>query len=308
MALVNKPAASSAKPASPLAALPPGPGVGTGPATGIRALVTPATAGATRSDTVTTTPLRVEAQGAPSEQEAAVLTIEQLMESFEQSDALKQDTALASEHKGVDWAKTLAALPEDARKLLGNLRADYSRKSQATAEQSRKLEAERTALVTSEAYKKLQELSTKETGEFDPYSPDSFLAKIKQEVAQQLLASMQPVVEKQREEEARASVATFIAQHPELQSDRTLKLAVAKELQSNENLTFEQAFFIVRGKQDTVRATKLEGDLGQFRNAARQAGLRVSTGTRPNERRPPENVRSQGAVAVLRWLQSSGQS
>lgn len=233
----------------------------------------------------------------PAPKPQAEPTIEELLAATSTSN----DPALAGGHTGVDWDKTLASLPEEARKLLGNLRADYTRKSQAVAEQTKRMESERKALTNSEAYKKLVEASKQETGEFDPYSPDSFIAKIKSEVSKQMLESLKPVVEKQQEDEARASVASFISEHPDL-AEKPMKIAVAKELQANESITFEQAYWIVKGRAETTRAGKLETELGQYRQLAQQAGLRVATGTRPNEIRPPANVK--GAVNILRWLQS----
>lgn len=269
-----------------LSDLPVGPGVPQGPAAGVRQLV--------GADGKPVQPIVPPAPKVVADKEPS---IEDLIAVAEKMD----DSALAGGATGVAWEKTLQALPEDARKLLGNMRADYTKKTQALAESTRRMESERTALTNSEAYKKLKELAEKETGEFDPYSPDSFLVKIKQEVSQQMLAALRPVVERQEEDEARASVHNFMTAHPDLK-EPTMKRAVAKELQANESLQFEQAYFIVRGKMDATRVAKMETELGQYRKAAQAAGLRVATGTRPNELRPPANVK--GGAAILAWLRS----
>ena len=47
-----------------------------------------------------------------------------------------------SEGKGVNYKEVVAALPEDAKTLLGNLRADYTRKTQELASQRKELEAQ----------------------------------------------------------------------------------------------------------------------------------------------------------------------
>ena len=44
--------------------------------------------------------------------------------------AVVDNDVLNSSHKGVNWNETLSGLPEDAQKLIGNLRADYTKKTQ----------------------------------------------------------------------------------------------------------------------------------------------------------------------------------
>ena len=43
-------------------------------------------------------------------------------------------------HKGINYNKVISDLPDDARALLSNIRADYTRKTQELAEQRRQLE------------------------------------------------------------------------------------------------------------------------------------------------------------------------
>jgi len=57
---------------------------------------------------------------------------------------------LNSSHKGINWNDTLSGLPEDVQKLIGNLRTDYTRKTQELATQRKALEQERKALLASE--------------------------------------------------------------------------------------------------------------------------------------------------------------
>ena len=50
-------------------------------------------------------------------------------------------------HKGIDYNRVINNLPEEAQKLLSNLRADYTRKTQELASQRKELESMRDSLI-----------------------------------------------------------------------------------------------------------------------------------------------------------------
>lgn len=237
----------------------------------------------------------VPAEGKPKAEDAG-LTIEELVK------LQLEDPALTGEHKGVDYQKVLASLPEDAKKLVANLRADFTRKTQAVAEERKQIEAQRRALFDSEAYKMLRQMAEKEAGEFDPYNPDSFVDRIKQEVAKQLLETYKPVAERMELQAHQAKLEAFQAEHPELRQDVDFRKSVAAELKANDNLNLEQAYWIVKGRRTVEEQQTQQKELAAYRDAARAAGLRVSTGQKGGERKPPPTLKTGAEIA--RWLQS----
>ena len=53
-------------------------------------------------------------------------------------------------HKGIDYNRVIGALPDDAKNLLSNIRADYTRKTQDLVNQRKELEALQASLITGE--------------------------------------------------------------------------------------------------------------------------------------------------------------
>lgn len=239
---------------------------------------------------------RPEAKPAPE----LSASVEDLIRGLDAS----QDSALNTEHKGVDWTRTVEALPEDARKLLGNLRADYTRKTQELAIERKKLDGERKAFTNSDSYRKLQELSAAAGVEYDPYDPASFVAAIRQEVAKQVIEAFKPVAEEQALSEHRAKLESFKASHPDI-NDKVMAKAVAEELKANDHINLEQAYWIVKGRRLTEENERTNKELSAYQKAAAAAGLRVSTGTRTQNKRPPASLTS--AVEIQRWLRAQQQ-
>ena len=103
-----------------------------------------------------------------------------------------QDIEL-SEGKGVNYKQVVEALPDDAKTLLGNLRADYTRKTQELAQQRKELEAQMKALTEGEFFQKVRERAGQEDVALDPYDTKSFESRIEQEVARRLQDMFEPV-------------------------------------------------------------------------------------------------------------------
>lgn len=217
--------------------------------------------------------------------------------------AAKTDEVLASdeEHKGISFDETLAALPDDAKKLLANMRRDYTQKTQAIADERRQIEAQRTALFESEAFKALQDMSTKEMGEFDPYNPDSIIDHIKRQVAEQFTEVLKPMRDQQFKAQSRAKLQTFMVEHPDLKTDNDLRGQVKEIMMGDQNVRLEQAYWIAKGKALTSSTGKQAEELARYRTAAREAGLKVSGGTRTSgPLKPPAGL---DAVGIYQWYE-----
>jgi len=218
-------------------------------------------------------------------------------------EAAKTDEVLASdeEHKGISFDETLAALPDDAKKLLANMRRDYTQKTQAIADERRQIEAQRAALFESEAFKALQEMSNKEMGEFDPYNPDSVVEHIKRQVAEQFTEVLKPMRDQQFKAQSKAKLQAFMSEHPDLRTDDALRGNVKELMLGDEHIRLDQAYWIAKGKSLSSSTQAQAEELARFRTAAREAGLKVSGGTRTGGNiKPPDGL---DAVGIYQWYE-----
>lgn len=175
-------------------------------------------------------------------------------------------------HKGINYNKVISDLPDDARALLSNIRADYTRKTQELAEQRRQLEHLQNSLL--KGAEQLPEVGEKV--ELDPYDTQSFEQRIQQEVAQRLQEMMQPMREEQHRLTKRAQLDKFKAENPDLMDYKT---EIAQMLKSNENISLEDAYHIVKGRALNDQNKKLKAELDSRTSRMREVGLKLSQGT-----------------------------
>jgi|TARA_R100001086_G_scaffold236853_1_gene160587 hypothetical protein len=175
-------------------------------------------------------------------------------------------------HKGINYNKVISDLPDDARALLSNIRADYTRKTQELAEQRRQLEHLQNSLL--KGAEQLPEVGEKV--ELDPYDTQSFEQRIQQEVAQRLQEMMQPMREEQHRLTKRAQLDKFKAENPDLMDYKT---EIAEMLKSNENISLEDAYHIVKGRALNDQNKKLKAELDSRTSRMREVGLKLSQGT-----------------------------
>ena len=130
-----------------------------------------------------------KAKAEPPPPTPSEMTIEQLAE-----------VAMTDEggHKGIDYNAVVSSLPEDAQKLMANLRADYTRKTQELAAQRKEVEALQQSLMNSEFNKTIDDLAGGDTVELDPYDNESFEKRIQQEVARRMQEMMKPIRQEQK--------------------------------------------------------------------------------------------------------------
>ena len=223
--------------------------------------------------------------------------IEALLESAKDDEILHSD----EEFTGVSFDDQLKALPDDAKKLLANMRRDYTQKTQALASQRADLAAQQKSLFESDAFKTLQEMSKREMGEFDPYNPDSVLNHIKKQVADEFSNILKPMHEAQVQERKRAKLDSFMTANPDLKTDQGVRSQVKELLMSNESLDMESAYWIVKGRALSEQSRTNEDELNRYKAAVREAGLKVSGGTKTNARtKPPEGL---NAYEIYQWYQ-----
>ena len=203
--------------------------------------------------------------------------------------------------KGVNFKTVVEALPEDAKTLIGNLRADYTRKTQELANQRKELEARMAALTESGVYDQVKELANREPVELDPYDTKSFEDRIEQEVSKRMEQLLKPIAEQQELQARQYKLQEFKTKHPDLED---MKVEVAEELQRNHHLALEDAYYIVKGRKNAQELQALRDENAHRKEQMRNAGLKIGTPRDFNPNRPPPNLKK--GHEIYDWLKRNG--
>jgi len=201
-------------------------------------------------------------------------------------------------HKGINYNNVIGNLPDDAKNLLSNIRADYTRKTQELSQQRKELEALQLSLIQGAEASRIDEVANSETVELDPYDTQSFETRIQQEVAKRLQEMMAPMREEQVRMTRRSQLDKFKADNPDLMD---YKSDVAKLLQSNESLSLEDAYHIVKGRTLTDKNKQLKKELDARTSRMRDVGLKLSQGSSARDlKQVPKHLKK--GHEIYAWL------
>lgn len=145
--------------------------------------------------------------------------------------------------EGLSWREEYNAAPPQVQALMRQMQADYTRKTQELAEQRKALSGGKAAKQPDPA-----PAPAAPAADFDPFDPASLDALIEQRVQQALLEREAPLRAAQKQAEAEAAYTKFVETYPDIESDPMVQAAVGEELDANENLSLEQAYFIAKGR------------------------------------------------------------
>jgi FtsZ-binding cell division protein ZapB len=176
-------------------------------------------------------------------------------------------------HKGIDYNRVIQSLPDEAQKLLANLRADYTRKTQEIAQQKKEMEALKQSMTSETFMNNLQEKAGTENVELDPYDTDSFNKRIEQEVARRLQDMLNPIREEQAVMRKRAQLERFKSENPDLMD---YKAEVKELLVNNGSLSLEDAYYIAKGQALSKENKSLKKELDARQARMREVGLKLS--------------------------------
>jgi hypothetical protein len=202
-------------------------------------------------------------------------------------------------HKGIDYNRVINELPDDAKNLLSNLRADYTRKTQELAQQRKDLEAKMSTLANSEFDNNIRELASRETVELDPYDTDSFNQRIEQEVARRLNDMMQPIREQQAVAQKKAELERFKTENPDLLD---YKGEIVQLLKQNENLSMQDAYWLAKSKSQAARLKEMESELGERKRMMADVGLKMAAPARGADMRPPKGLKG---YEIYQWIKNN---
>jgi len=214
----------------------------------------------------------VEATAPEPEVEVEDLSLDELLDS-----SFDEHPELKGGHKGLpDYKKILEHLPENGRKLVGNLRASYTQKTQELAGLKAQLEQERAALARdrdlmtkSEFAQKVKEQATAPL-QHDPWSDEGLQERINKQAAQMMQQMLEPLQQDLETQRRQVSLDSFKSQHPDLTSDE-VRMPVARLLMERPELRLEDAYFIVKGQ-----LTRQQSDA--VKTAQRETLKKTSTG------------------------------
>jgi hypothetical protein len=198
-----------------------------------------------------TTPEVVET--APEDENDYQLTLEELMVAD-----FGEDPIMSQTHTGLKpYNQILESLPEDARKLVANLRAMATKKTQEVADGRRQLESERAnlikdreALLSGNFRSQIDQLATAPI-QHDLWSEEGMQAKIQQEAAKMFQQMLNPLQQELEQSKRGAQLEAFKSANPDLLTHKT---EIAKLLIEREDLKLEDAYYIVKGQKAGLQA------------------------------------------------------
>lgn len=207
------------------------------------------------------------------------------------------------DHKGIDYNRVLKSLPEDAQKLLANMRSSFTKKTQELADERRALNAQLEALSKSGFTEKLNEVADRNT-ELDPYDTASFEAKIQEEVARRMREMVQPLEEQYKLDQIKLKYERFKSENPDLLQPE-IKSNVAKLLDENPALDLPTAYKLVKADIVLKERESQSAELSALRDAAKQYGLKTSTGRNHGTMKPPSGLK---AHEIYQWYEKAKQA
>ena len=189
----------------------------------------------------------------------------------------------------------------DYKKLLGNLRASYTTKTQEIAELKAQLAEERAQLqrdreiMTSSEFAKNVATRAAAPLVHDAWSDEGLEERINQRAAKQMQELLAPLQEDLASAQRTASLETFKAKNPDLVSD-AIRMPVARLLMERPELRLEDAYHIVKGQLSSLA-------LASGRAAAKETLLKTSTGTAV---RGGEAPKFKDAYQAFLWHKANG--
>lgn len=205
-------------------------------------------------------------------------------------------------HKGLpDYKKILEHLPENGRKLLGNLRASYTQKTQEIADLRKQLEAERVQLerdrklMTESEFAQHVRAQAEAPLQHDAWSDEGLQERINKQAAQMMQQMLTPLQQDLEAQRRQVALDSFKQQHPDLTSDE-IRMPVAKLLIERPELKLEDAYFIVKGQVSRQTSEAV-------RTAQRETLKKTSTGNAVRNAAPPK---FKDAWTAYQWHKTNG--
>jgi hypothetical protein len=214
-----------------------------------------------------------EVQAQTAGEEVAVPDVPQAEEGIEAADVEIEEAGedgAEPKRRGLSWEQAIKSVPPDIAKLMRNMQADYTRKTQELSEQRKSFIAEREALM-----KGKQSLTLEgDLPDYDPFDEATIQARIEREVNKRLQMVLEPMQAEYEQQVAQDSYKTFLSEHPDFETDTGLRSEVQHLLESNDSLDLETAYWAARGKRAKQEAAQASQERAAKRAAAKEAALK----------------------------------
>ena len=196
------------------------------------------------------------------------------------------DEIMSQTHKGLpEYSEILKHLPENGRKLIANLRAMTTKKTQALADAQRSLKEqqeallkEREALYSGKFADQIKQTAQDPEKPYDLFSTEGMENKIKQEAAKMFQSMLKPMQEEMYVNKRSTALENFKRDNPDLM-DPEVKMEVAKLLRDRSELKLEDAYYITKAKLDSSKLVELEERNRLQRDKAKETWNKTSNGS-----------------------------
>lgn len=218
-------------------------------------------------------------------------------ESDESDTADADDTAPSGDGK-LSWADAMKRVPPDVARLMKQMQADYTKKTQEIAAQKKEMLREREALL--KGYKAPE---PKPLPEYDPYSEEAILARVQAEVDRRLAEVLAPAREEFEVLQAEAQYNEFVSANPDFESDQDLRAETQKILEADANIDLETAYWAAKGRLSVQRQRASQAKAAATREAARTAAQTATSlprrPTGPAARPTSQDLKSMSTADIL---------
>jgi hypothetical protein len=227
-------------------------------------------------------------------------TLDDLLQYGAEEDPLFADDA---QHKGMkpinQWIQNV---PEDVRKHLANIRADYTRKTQALSAAKKEVEQAKEQMrlqtegfVNGPMARKLENIDT-ET-EYDFFDAEGMKAEIQRQAQLMLKQMLQPAQEEIEVQQRRLALDKFKMENPEMISPE-YRTPIVELLQSRPELKLEDAFYIVKAKIDSQKSATERAEFADRKARQKETVLKSSKGTKAQTASVPQ---FKSAIEAYNW-------
>jgi len=239
----------------------------------------------------------------------------QEVDAWDEDDEIKK--GLSGGHKGLPDARKILSeyVTPEARKFVGNLRADYTRKTQELAKLRRELELEKET-ISREKQARLDgpharaalAKAAESVENLDPYKVEDLNRLIEINAAKAMVASIAEERKALDAERSRLKAKVFIDEHPEMNSSE-FKAELKTLLTTRGVLDLEDAYFLIKGKLSNSATARQEAEAlaGKAAAGAQRAqakatlvGGTVGRTSLPGATMPPKGL---SASEVYAWYE-----
>jgi len=233
--------------------------------------------------------------------------------SMDFNDDPKLAAVMSQEHKGLKPYKEilLGQTTEEGRKLVSNLRASYTRQTQALAEAKRALQEEREAvarekeaLYSGDFARQVQETAAKDRSQLDPYDADQLAQIIEIETAKKLEAMLKPMQSQIKEQQAVMQAERFIAEHPDMKTD-AFKAKLIPLISTREDMDLETAYWMIKGQladEAAALAGKQKVADKEKKVGIRQEIMKTASSSNVGATKPPKNL---SPFEAMQWYKQN---